>query len=47
MGALAGELLDVKECSFKPSHTRNLANEFKCYVNYAPSFSVATAGMDR
>lgn len=30
----AAELLGVKMCTFVPKHTRNLANEFCCYVNY-------------
>ncbi|XP_036601588.1 EEF1A lysine methyltransferase 1 [Trichosurus vulpecula] len=30
----AAELLGVKMCRFIPKHTRNLANEFRCYVNY-------------
>ncbi|XP_011831911.1 PREDICTED: N(6)-adenine-specific DNA methyltransferase 2 [Mandrillus leucophaeus] len=30
----AAELLGVKMCTFVPKHTRNLANEFRCYVNY-------------
>lgn len=38
MEALAAQLLGVKESGFSPTHTRNLANEFKCYVNYDSSF---------
>ncbi|XP_074072337.1 EEF1A lysine methyltransferase 1 [Macrotis lagotis] len=30
----ATELLGLKMCKFIPKHTRNLANEFRCYVNY-------------
>ncbi|XP_053166166.1 EEF1A lysine methyltransferase 1 isoform X3 [Hemicordylus capensis] len=30
----ATRYLDVKMCKFIPKHTRNLANEFRCYVNY-------------
>ncbi|XP_008822550.1 exportin-4 isoform X6 [Nannospalax galili] len=30
----AAQLLGVKMCKFIPEHTRNLANEFRCYVNY-------------
>ncbi|KAL4609142.1 N(6)-adenine-specific DNA methyltransferase 2-like [Arapaima gigas] len=30
----AEKLLGVKMCSFLPKHNRNLANEFRCYVNY-------------
>ncbi|KAM4860153.1 EEF1A lysine methyltransferase 1 isoform 1-T2 [Thomomys bottae] len=30
----AARLLGVKMCKFIPKHTRNLANEFRCYVNY-------------
>ncbi|XP_037646610.1 EEF1A lysine methyltransferase 1 [Sebastes umbrosus] len=34
MAELAKDLLDVKMCSFRPTHNRNLSNEFRCYVNY-------------
>ncbi|XP_048050170.1 EEF1A lysine methyltransferase 1 isoform X2 [Megalobrama amblycephala] len=30
----AGKLMDLKICSFLPKHSHNLANEFRCYVNY-------------
>uniref|UniRef100_A0A9L0JZU3 EEF1A lysine methyltransferase 1 n=1 Tax=Equus asinus TaxID=9793 RepID=A0A9L0JZU3_EQUAS len=30
----AAKLLGVKMCKFIPEHTRTLANEFRCYVNY-------------
>ncbi|XP_004680412.1 PREDICTED: protein-lysine N-methyltransferase N6AMT2 [Condylura cristata] len=30
----AAKLLGVKMCKFIPKHTRTLANEFRCYVNY-------------
>lgn len=30
----AAQLLGVKVCKFIPEHSRNLANEFRCYVNY-------------
>ncbi|XP_038166513.1 EEF1A lysine methyltransferase 1 isoform X2 [Arvicola amphibius] len=30
----AAQLLDVKMCKFIPKHSRNLANEFRCYANY-------------
>lgn len=30
----AGKLLDVKMCSYLPKHNHNLANEFRCYLNY-------------
>ncbi|XP_008571881.1 PREDICTED: N(6)-adenine-specific DNA methyltransferase 2 [Galeopterus variegatus] len=30
----AAKLLGVKRCKFTPQHTRHLANEFCCYVNY-------------
>ncbi|MCI4378293.1 hypothetical protein PGIGA_G00214290 [Pangasianodon gigas] len=30
----AGRLMDVKICSYLPKHNHNLANEFRCYVNY-------------
>lgn len=30
----AAQLLGVKMCKFIPRHTRNLANEFRCYVNF-------------
>lgn len=39
MGTLARDLLGLKECSFTPTHARNLANEFKCYVNYESPFA--------
>ncbi|KAF1464125.1 EEF1A lysine methyltransferase 1, partial [Pygoscelis antarcticus] len=31
----AAKHLGVKICKFIPKHSRNLANEFRCYVNYA------------
>ncbi|XP_006832028.1 PREDICTED: N(6)-adenine-specific DNA methyltransferase 2 [Chrysochloris asiatica] len=34
MEEAAAGLLGVKMCKFIPKHTRNLANEFRCYVNY-------------
>ena len=34
MEELAQKLLGVKACTFKPNHVRQLANEFKCFVNY-------------
>ncbi|XP_045149974.1 EEF1A lysine methyltransferase 1 isoform X2 [Echinops telfairi] len=34
MEEAAATLLGVKRCKFIPQHTRNLANEFRCYVNY-------------
>ncbi|KAF7709369.1 EEF1A lysine methyltransferase 1 isoform X1 [Silurus meridionalis] len=30
----ARKLMDVKICSYLPKHNHNLANEFRCYVNY-------------
>ncbi|NP_001188087.1 EEF1A lysine methyltransferase 1 [Ictalurus punctatus] len=30
----AGKLMDVKICRYLPKHNYNLANEFRCYVNY-------------
>ncbi|CAK6442981.1 unnamed protein product [Pipistrellus nathusii] len=30
----AAKLLGVKMCKFIPKHTRTLANEFRCYLNY-------------
>lgn len=30
----AEKLLGLKMCTFLPKHTHNLANEFRCYVNY-------------
>ncbi|KAH0625115.1 hypothetical protein JD844_033247 [Phrynosoma platyrhinos] len=30
----AAKYLGVKMCKFIPKHTQNLANEFRCYVNY-------------
>lgn len=34
MEALVCELLGAHVCQFIPRHTRNLANEFRCYANY-------------
>ncbi|XP_078078246.1 EEF1A lysine methyltransferase 1 isoform X3 [Mustelus asterias] len=34
MEDLAAKLLSVKMCKFLPEHNRNLANEFRCYINY-------------
>ncbi|XP_006002798.1 EEF1A lysine methyltransferase 1 isoform X2 [Latimeria chalumnae] len=34
MEECASKLLGVRMCKFIPKHTRNLANEFRCYVNY-------------
>ncbi|KAM9804761.1 EEF1A lysine methyltransferase 1 [Neosynchiropus ocellatus] len=34
MENLAKELLDLKMCGFLPQHSRNLSNEFRCFVNY-------------
>lgn len=39
MAELAEQLLGVKECSFRPSHVNNLANEFRCYSNYCTSLT--------
>ncbi|KAG9349712.1 hypothetical protein JZ751_028160 [Albula glossodonta] len=33
----AEKLLGLKMCTFLPKHTHNLANEFRCYVNYQSS----------
>ncbi|KAF7650176.1 hypothetical protein LDENG_00129590, partial [Lucifuga dentata] len=30
----AKELLDVQLCSFLPKHSRNLSNDFRCFLNY-------------
>ncbi|ELW47574.1 EEF1A lysine methyltransferase 1 [Tupaia chinensis] len=38
----AATLLGVKMCKFIPQHTRNLANEFRCYVNYDSGLDSAT-----
>ncbi|XP_038617728.1 EEF1A lysine methyltransferase 1 [Tachyglossus aculeatus] len=35
MEEAAAKHLGVKMCHFVPRHTRNLANEFRCYANYA------------
>ncbi|XP_072832072.1 EEF1A lysine methyltransferase 1 [Vicugna pacos] len=40
MEEVAAKLLGVKMCKFIPKHTRTLANEFRCYVNY-------DSGLDR
>ncbi|OCT93172.1 hypothetical protein XELAEV_18016237mg [Xenopus laevis] len=34
MEDLAAQKLGLKKCKFIPEHTRNLANEFRCYSNY-------------
>nr|XP_033804991.1 EEF1A lysine methyltransferase 1 [Geotrypetes seraphini]XP_033804992.1 EEF1A lysine methyltransferase 1 [Geotrypetes seraphini]XP_033804993.1 EEF1A lysine methyltransferase 1 [Geotrypetes seraphini] len=34
MEELVAKFLDLKMCNFIPKHARNLANEFRCYVNY-------------
>ncbi|XP_070568779.1 EEF1A lysine methyltransferase 1-like [Ptychodera flava] len=34
MEEVASEVLGVHLCEFKPKHTRNLANEFRCFANY-------------
>lgn len=34
MEDLAFKLLRVKPCKFQPTHARNLANKFGCFVNY-------------
>ena len=39
MAELAEQLLGVKECSFRPRHVNNLANEFRCYTNYSTSLT--------
>ncbi|KAL7865762.1 hypothetical protein SRHO_G00110090 [Serrasalmus rhombeus] len=33
----AGKLMGLKICSYLPKHSHNLANEFRCYVNYDSS----------
>ncbi|KAM6179324.1 EEF1A lysine methyltransferase 1 isoform 1-T1 [Erethizon dorsatum] len=42
MEASAAQLLGVKMCAFLPKHTRNLANEFRCYVNYNSGLDCGT-----
>ena len=37
MEELAEELLGVRDSGFRPTHTGNLANEFKCFTNYDSS----------
>ncbi|XP_076857935.1 EEF1A lysine methyltransferase 1 [Brachyhypopomus gauderio] len=34
MEDLAGKLMGLKLCTYLPKHSHNLANEFRCYVNY-------------
>ncbi|XP_043188530.1 EEF1A lysine methyltransferase 1-like isoform X1 [Amphibalanus amphitrite] len=34
MAPLAGRLLGLHECRFRPAHANNLANEFRCFANY-------------
>lgn len=38
----AAKNLGVKICKFIPKHARNLANEFRCYVNYASGLDWAS-----
>lgn len=33
----ARKLMNLKMCSFLPKHSHNLANEFRCYINYDSS----------
>ncbi|KAL6484822.1 hypothetical protein MHYP_G00068670 [Metynnis hypsauchen] len=33
----ARKLMGLKICSYRPKHSHNLANEFRCYVNYDSS----------
>ena len=35
MEKLAYDLLGVTTCEFIPEHSNNLANEFRCYINYS------------
>lgn len=35
MEALAGKLLNVSRCSFRPVHKNNLANDFICLTNFS------------
>ncbi|XP_037082733.1 EEF1A lysine methyltransferase 1-like [Pollicipes pollicipes] len=42
MGELASRLLGVHECQFRPGHTHNLANEFRCFANYDLDAHVAS-----
>jgi Probable N6-adenine methyltransferase len=34
MADIAAEVLNVKQCRFRPGHANNLANEFRCFANY-------------
>jgi len=34
MEELAGRLLKLKVCAFRPKHKNNLANDFRCYANF-------------
>lgn len=34
MEELAGRLLQLKACAFEPKHCNNLANDFRCFVNF-------------
>ena len=34
MEQLSKRLLDLNLCDFKPRHSNNLANEFRCFANY-------------
>nr|CAG4636376.1 EOG090X0ABW [Eubosmina coregoni] len=40
MEELAGRLLQLKMCDFRPRHRNNLANDFRCYANYEFQSSV-------
>ncbi|XP_065184638.1 EEF1A lysine methyltransferase 1-like [Sycon ciliatum] len=39
MGEAAARLLQVRECQFQPRHSKGLANEFRCFVNYDSQLS--------
>ena len=34
MQSMAKKLLNLDQCTYEPKHTKNLANEFRCYTNY-------------
>jgi len=44
MQDIAFQLLGVKPCQFVPKHTRNLANEFRCYANYETGLKLVQSG---
>ena len=46
MEALASRLLGTHACEFVPRHSRNLANEFRCYANYPSGLDAVSGSCD-